>query len=74
MASEYRNLLLEGNDRAGRASDGLFDIADIFNTCLTLAGAADSIPTDRFIDGVDQTSFLLAEEGLSNRKYIYYGL
>ncbi|WP_289059564.1 arylsulfatase, partial [uncultured Mesotoga sp.] len=64
----------KGMIEPGRASDGLFDIADIFNTCLTLAGATDSIPTDRFIDGVDQTSFLLAEEGLSNRKYIYYWL
>ena len=46
--------------------------ADIFNTSLTLAGAQDLMPTDRYIDGIDQTSFLLAKDGLSNRKYIYW--
>ena len=33
---------------------------DWFPTMLRLAGAEDSIPDDRYIDGVDQTSFLLA--------------
>ena len=32
------------------------------------------VPTDRYIDGVDQTSFLLAPDGLSNRKHQYYWL
>ena len=32
------------------------------------------MPDDRFIDGVDQTSFLLAPDGPSNRKYLYYWL
>ena len=47
---------------------------DLFNTALTLAGATGSVPEDRYIDGVDQTSFLLAPEGVSNRKYVYYWL
>ena len=47
---------------------------DWFPTLLRLAGAEDSIPSDRYIDGVDQTSFLLAGEGDSNRKYLYYWL
>lgn len=55
-------------------SDGLFDFADILPTLLTMAGRSDLIPNDRFIDGVDQTSFLLSDEGLSNRKYIFYWL
>ncbi len=57
-----------------RASDGIFSLMDLFNTCLGLAGAADSVPEDRYIDGVDQTSFLLDPEGVSNRKYLYYWL
>ena len=59
---------------AGRVSDGLFDFNDILPTVLSLAGAADEVPTDRFIDGIDQSSFLLAPEGHSNRKYHYYWL
>jgi arylsulfatase A-like enzyme len=58
----------------GRESDGLFDLADLFNTSLALAGASQEIPGDRYIDGIDQTSFLLADNGLSNRKYVYYWL
>jgi arylsulfatase len=59
---------------ADRASDGLFSFTDLLPTMLTLAGAADRVPTDRFIDGVDQTSFLLGAGGLSNRKFVYYWL
>ncbi|MGH9027578.1 MAG: arylsulfatase [Acidimicrobiia bacterium] len=58
----------------GRTSDGLFNLMDLFPTALTLAGAADTVPTDRFVDGVDQASFLLASEGDSNRKHQYYWL
>ncbi len=58
----------------GRASDGLFSLMDVFPTVLTLAGAEQTLPADRFIDGVDQTSFLLTEAGESNRKYVYYWL
>ncbi|MCB0976920.1 MAG: arylsulfatase, partial [Acidimicrobiales bacterium] len=59
---------------ADRASDGLFSLMDLFNTYVRLAGAEDSLPTDRYIDGVDQTSFLLSADGYSNRKYLYYWL
>jgi arylsulfatase A-like enzyme len=58
----------------GRASDGLFSQMDLFPTVLALAGAAQAAPSDRYIDGVDQTSFLLAPDGASNRKHIYYWL
>ncbi len=63
-----------GAIEADRTSDGLFSQMDLFPTMLRLAGASDSTPSDRFIDGVDQTSFLLAPDGLSNRKHIYYWL
>jgi len=59
---------------ADRATDGLFSQMDLFNTFLDLAGVADAIPTDRYIDGVNQTSFLLDADGRSNRKYLYYWL
>ncbi len=57
-----------------RVSDGLLNFSDFLPTALALAGATDKVPADRFIDGIDQTSFLLAPEGLSNRKYHYYWL
>jgi arylsulfatase len=63
-----------GMIEAGRSSDGLFSFTDVFPTVLALAGAEGSVPADRFIDGVDQTSFLLAPDGLSNRKFQYYWL
>jgi arylsulfatase A-like enzyme len=60
-----------GTIPAGRVSDGLFDLGDLFNTSLSLAGVTDKIPTDRYIDGIDQSSFLLADNGMSNRKSVY---
>ena len=55
----------------GQVSDGLFDLMDIFNTSLHLAGALDSMPTDVYIDGIDQTAFLLADGGESMRDKIF---
>lgn len=58
----------------GQVSDGLFDFADLFTTSLALAGVEYRPPEEQYLDGIDQTSFLLADAGLSNRKYIYYWL
>ena len=55
----------------GRQSNGLFDLMDLFNTSLNLAGLANKIPTDRYIDGIDQTSYLLADDGQSKREKVY---
>jgi arylsulfatase len=63
-----------GMIEADRASDGLFSFTDLLPTILCLAGEEDRIPDDRFIDGVDQSSFLLDPEGLSNRKFVWYWL
>ncbi len=64
----------KGMIEPGRVSDGLFDLGDLFNTSLSLAGASSLMPKDRYIDGIDQTSFLLANDGQSNRKFVYYWL
>ncbi|SDW97104.1 arylsulfatase [Marinobacter mobilis] len=53
----------------GRTNEGLFDLLDLFNTSLTLGGA--ELPDDRYIDGVDQTSFLLADNGDSHREAVF---
>jgi arylsulfatase len=49
----------------------LFDLMDLFSTSLQLAGALDKAPTDRYIDGIDQTSFLLSDTGKSKREKVY---
>ncbi len=62
-----------------RVSDGLFDLADLFNTCASLAGVPGAkvtkyLPRDRYVDGIDQVSFLLGPGGLSNRRSRIYTL
>ncbi|MFY0618932.1 arylsulfatase [Shimia sp.] len=62
----------KGMIEPGRVSDGLFDLMDLFDTALVLGGVDRSaLPTDRYWDGIDQTSFLLATEGQSKREHIY---
>ena len=63
-----------GMIKSGRVSDGLFDMTDMFNTSLAVAGvdAGKAIPADRYIDGVDQSSFLLGDNGQSEREAVYF--
>lgn len=61
-----------GTIKAGRVSDGLFDLLDLFNTTLSIAGVSENIPNDRYIDGIDQTSFLLSDNGESNRETVFF--
>ncbi|TWT85636.1 Arylsulfatase [Posidoniimonas polymericola] len=58
---------------AGRVSDGLFDLMDLFGVGLNLAGvASDKLPGDRYYDYIDQASFLLADDGQSKRETVYF--
>lgn len=57
--------------KPGRISDGLFDLCDLFNTSLSLAGIVDKIPASNYIDGIDQASFLLSDTGKSNRNAVF---
>jgi arylsulfatase len=62
-----------------RKSDGLFDLADLLPTALSLAGVpgaklADLFPKSTYVDGVDQASFLIADDGLSARRSRIYTL
>lgn len=66
----------KGTIKPGK-SDGLFDLADLFNTAASLAGAPGAevvkfLPADRYVDGIDQVSFLLADGGESNRRSRIY--
>ncbi|MGI9472715.1 MAG: arylsulfatase [Rubripirellula sp.] len=62
----------DGMITPGRTSDDIFDLMDLFLTAVTLAEASDQVPNDVYIDSVDQTSFLLSEEGRSNRECVYF--
>ena len=44
---------------------------DLYTTFARLAGATQYIPTDRVIDGLDQTSLLLNGDGHSRRDYVF---
>jgi arylsulfatase len=56
----------------GRVSDGLFDLMDLFDTSLALAGVdTDTLPTDRYWDGIDQSSLLVVDDGESRREHVY---
>jgi arylsulfatase A-like enzyme len=57
--------------KAGRVSDGLFDIMDLLNTSLALGGITSKIPTERYIDGVDQSGFLLTDNGETARQAVF---
>ncbi|MEP4078471.1 arylsulfatase [Haloferula sp.] len=62
-----------GMIEAGRQSDELFDLMDLFGIGLNLAGVStDKLPDDKYYDFIDQTSFLLHDEGESKREAIYY--
>jgi len=64
---------------APRRSEGLFDFADIMPTAMSLAGVpgaklADLFPKTTYIDGIDQASFLVADQGQSARRSRPYTL
>ena len=75
----------KGMIEGGLTSDGLFDFCDVLPTFCALAGVED-LPKDRFLDGVDQRGFLLADpapEGthwsqdpvwMSNRAAVHFWL
>lgn len=46
-------------------------VADLFTSLSRLAGATDKIPTDRVIDGVDQSALMLEGETHGRRDHIF---
>ncbi len=59
-----------GKVTAGKTSDAIFATVDFMPTFASLAGF--DLPTDRKIDGVDQTSLLLGTNKQGNRDNYYY--
>jgi len=46
-------------------------VTDLFMTIARLGGAVDEVPTDRIIDGIDQTALLLEGETFGRRDYVF---
>jgi arylsulfatase len=56
-----------GKIPAGRVSNEIVHVVDMYTTLARLGGA--EIPTDRVVDGVDQTAFVLGKQEHSAREW-----
>ncbi|MCP4643323.1 MAG: sulfatase-like hydrolase/transferase, partial [bacterium] len=56
---------------AGSAAGDIVHVTDLYTTFARLAQATQYIPTDRVIDGIDQTALLLKGEHHGRRDYVY---
>lgn len=57
-----------GRIKPGQVSNEMFHQVDLFTTIAAAANAANIVPTDRVIDGVDQLPFLEGRQRQSNRQ------
>ncbi|MGH8766979.1 MAG: arylsulfatase, partial [Burkholderiales bacterium] len=57
-----------GKIPADRVSNEMLQVTDLYTTLAKLGGAA--IPTDRAVDGIDQSAFLLGKTEKSAREFI----
>jgi len=55
----------------GQTVGDIIHETDLFTTFAHLAGATDNVPTDRIIDGVDQTALFLKGDTFSRRDYVF---
>jgi len=59
-----------GQIPAGKVTDEILSDLDWYPTIASMVGEEKRVPTDRPIDGVDQSNFLLGNKETSNREYI----
>jgi len=55
----------------GTYAEDIIHVSDLFTTFARLANAIDKVPTDRIIDGVDQSGVLLLGETHGRRDYVH---
>ena len=60
-----------GMIEADSVAGDIIHVSDLFTTIARLGNGMDKIPTDRIIDGVDQTSLLLNGDTHSRRDYVF---
>ena len=57
--------------KPGQIAGDILHETDLYTTFARLAGATQNIPTDRVVDGVDQTSLLLNGDMHGRRDYVF---
>jgi arylsulfatase len=60
-----------GTIEPGQAVGDIIHVTDLYTTFARLGGATQHIPTDRVIDGIDQTALLLNGDSHSRRDYVF---
>ena len=55
----------------GSTAGDIIHVSDLFTTFAQFAGAMDEVPTDRVIDGVDQSSMMLLGDTHGRRDYVH---
>lgn len=60
-----------GTIEPGQLVGDIIHETDLFTTFARLAGATEYIPTDRVIDGIDQTALLMNGDTHSRRDYVF---
>ena len=63
--------LWPGVIEAGSLPGDMIHITDLFTTFASLGGALENMPTDRVIDGIDQTALLLNGDTHGRRDYTF---
>jgi len=56
---------------AGSTASDIIHVSDLFTTFAQFANAMDEVPTDRVIDGVDQSSMMLLGDTHGRRDYVH---
>jgi arylsulfatase len=63
-----------GKVKAGAVTDEIFSAVDWLPTLASLVGESERVPTDRPIDGVDASAFLVGQSPTTGRDHIlFYG-
>jgi arylsulfatase A-like enzyme len=57
--------------KPGQVVGDIIHEADLYTTFARLAGATEHVPTDRIIDGIDQTALLFNGDTHSRRDYVF---
>ena len=60
-----------GTIAEGQVVGDIVHVTDLFTTFARIGGATEHIPTDRVIDGIDQTALLLEGDTHSRRDYVH---
>ncbi|MHC4128926.1 MAG: sulfatase-like hydrolase/transferase [Planctomycetota bacterium] len=60
-----------GMIEADSVAGDIVHVTDLFTTIARLGGATDRIPTDRIIDGLDQTALMLNGDTHGRRDYVF---